>query len=343
MTVGTDLHVQKLVVQLCGKHKSSLLQDQDSEVGHNNGKTDRSRCLSSVAVLLSIISLILASTLGLILFMICSSEKGHFRQSFIPETTEEDAVSPFACISCIKLLRDPMDDIASDPLLRKLDIEVTDGLEVCCAYSSEQITALFESIVRLNDSPQQFLASYNLSDFTFSPVSAHKMLYPERLSRDFSVPEFPEQPQVCELKEDDTRYGLEHHRGVNITKKGLRIVHGGLYYIYSSIQFRPQSIHPCHEFKYQTFVAYVEKISYRHSASQLILKFSHTCCDVCVNTQETRFTGGVFILDPGDLIRIKVMGYRLVYFQPETSFMGLAMLGSTPEKKSLASEASNSI
>ena len=62
------------------------------------------------------------------------------------QTTEEDAVSPFACISCIKLLRDPMDDIASDPLLRKLDIEVTDGLEVCCAYSSEQITALFESV-----------------------------------------------------------------------------------------------------------------------------------------------------------------------------------------------------
>ena len=46
----------------------------------------------------------------------------------------------------------------------------------------------------------------------------------------------------------------------------------------------------------------------------------------------------MFVLEAGDVIRVKVTGFELVYFQPHTTFAGLAMLGNaisdTPETKS---------
>ena len=67
------------------------------------------------------------------------------------------------------------------------------------------------------------------------------------------MPEFPERLAVCEFKPDDPQTGLEHTRGVYITEDntGLRMKYGGLYYIYISIQFRPQSRFPCSRFKYK--------------------------------------------------------------------------------------------
>ncbi|GFR67714.1 tumor necrosis factor ligand superfamily member 10 [Elysia marginata] len=296
-----------------------LLYFSGGEKNINKGKN-----LRWIALFLSFTAIMAAAALGAILVIICTQRNNQVSQIFSPQHEHRDP-SPFACLPCVKLLRDPSDVISADPLLKQLDIKVTDGREDCCATSSEQITALLESVMRLNDSPQPVLPSYNVTNFNFSPVSAHKRLYPEILSRDFGIPEFPESPEVCELRDDDPRYGLEHHRGVNITRQGLKILHGGLYYIYASIEFRPQSIYPCKDFKYQTFAAYVEKRSYQSYGSQNILKVSHTCCDQCRNTQETSFTGGVFMLHPGDVVGVKVVGYRLVHFHPVTSYMGLAI------------------
>ena len=38
-------------------------------------------------------------------------------------------------------------------------------------------------------------------------------------------------------------------------------------------------------------------------------------------------TGGIFILQPGDVIRVKVMSYELVHFHPITTYVGLSMFG----------------
>ncbi|GFR92789.1 tumor necrosis factor ligand superfamily member 10 [Elysia marginata] len=310
--------------------KSALPDSGDVLLYFSGGEknTNKGKNLRWIALLLSLTAFMTAAALGAFLLFICTQ---------VPQISslqhEHRDPSPFACLPCVKLLRDPSDDISADLLLKQLDIRVTDGREDCCATSSEQITALLESVVRLNDSPQPVLPSYNVTNFNFSPVSAHKMLHAEILPHDFGIPEFPESPEVCELRDDDPRYGVEHHRGVNITRQGLKILHGGLYYIYASIQFRPQSRYPCKDFKYQTFAAYVEKRSYQSHGSQNILKVSHTCCDQCRNTQETRFTGGVFILHPGDVVGVKVVGYRLVQFHPATTYMGLAMLGA-PESDS---------
>ncbi|RUS75035.1 hypothetical protein EGW08_017216 [Elysia chlorotica] len=301
----------------------------DSEVGITLKKPDKNRMLGWLAVLLSTLTLAMVLALGIVVFNFSDKVQ---RELFTAQQSTLDVVTPYACIPCSKLLRDPADVVESDPLLQQLEITDKDGTDVCCAYSPLQVTALFESIVRLNDPPNLSLASFNASDFTFSPVSAHKRLYADHFSQDLGVIDFPQRSQICELKEDDDRYyGLEHHRGVNLTKHGLKIVHGGLYYVYSSIKFRPHTSAPCREFEYQTFNAFVEKVSLRRRGSQNILQFSHTCCDDCMKIQETGYTGGVFVLDPGDVVRVRVTGFRLVHFEAETSFMGLAMLGSPSE------------
>ncbi|GFR67582.1 tumor necrosis factor ligand superfamily member 10 [Elysia marginata] len=164
-------------------------------------------------------------------------------------------VTPFTCVPCLTLQRDPKGDIGDDPLLGKLTIEMHDGREDCCAYDSDQIAALFQSVARLNELPDPPVVRYNASEFQFSPVSAHKRIYPARLSRHFGIPRIPKRPPLCEFKADDPRYGVEHHRGVDVLKRGMRIRHGGLYYIYTSIYFRPQSVRPCGEFKYQVWLA----------------------------------------------------------------------------------------
>ncbi|RUS85889.1 hypothetical protein EGW08_006373 [Elysia chlorotica] len=295
--------------------------------------------LSLVAAAMGCVALLLVLALVTSVTVLIWDPNSRLHQVFASESqSEDDETKAFACVPCLRLLKDPAAGVASDPLVRQLQIQGgEDGREDCCAYTSHQITVLFESMMRLNDLDPLPLASYEAGDFKFSPVSAHKRLYPKEMSDDFGVPKFPALSQVCELKEDDSAYGLEHHRGVNISSSGLRILHGGLYYIYASLQFWPQSKHPCADFRYQTFVAYVEKIPWRRSGAETILKVLHSCCDQCSNSQETRFTGGMFVLQPGDQIQVKVSGYDLVHFEPQTSFVGLAMLGS-PQPESETNE-----
>ncbi|KAK3737669.1 hypothetical protein RRG08_066356 [Elysia crispata] len=304
-------------------HSKCMLHDEEDprvEVPRIALKCGTSKCLSLIACVLGVIGLLVA----LVVFV------------FVPERRLQQVLGAevdtkaFACIPCTKLLHDPADNVSSDPFLQKLHIQVKDGRKMCCAYTAEQVTALFESVMRLNNVQYHHLPSYNFSDFKFSPVSAHKRLYPARISDDFHVPKFGGSPQVCRLKVHQSGYGLEHCRGVKISKDGLTIVHGGFYYIYVSLQFRPQSKHPCSDFRYQTFAAYVQKFSRQPSWIQMsILKLVNTCCDRCTNFQETSSTGGVFALEPGDEIKVKVSGYEVVHFEPETSFLGLAMLASS--------------
>lgn len=44
---------------------------------------------------------------------------------------------------------------------------------------------------------------------------------------------------------------VEHVRGVEVLPDGLKIIHPGFYYVYSSIHFRPESPRPCKDFQYQ--------------------------------------------------------------------------------------------
>ncbi|GFO48327.1 tumor necrosis factor ligand superfamily member 6 [Plakobranchus ocellatus] len=234
---------------------------------------------------------------------------------------------PAACLPCLKLLRDLSRDALQDPLLQKLDRKIVNNEEICCAYTSDQMSVMFQSAMKLS-SNAQVLPQYNVSDFKFSPVSAHKRIIPKKKNEDDS--QFNSQSQACEFEPDDPRYGVEHHRGVEISKTGLKILYGGLYYVYTSIQFRSRSPRPCQEFPYKASASYVMRYNANQRGLDPLLKASYTCCETCTSVQETRFVGGLFVLNPGDEIQVSVSGYELVAFNAYSSFLGLVMLGGGP-------------
>jgi hypothetical protein len=243
---------------------------------------------------------------------------------------------PVACIECIKLIKNPYDLGGEDNLLVSLIHEYADGVEKCCAYDSHQLSSLLELTMRRQEVDNAPLQSFNVSDFTFSPVSAHKRMYPPKnpfpeVAYTKRVPVFPQKTIYVLFKHEnitDNRL-IEHVRGVEVLKEGLRIIYSGLYYVYSSINFRPESAYPCKNYTYQTWSHAVEKQSpNKPDKSGCLLKTFHTCCDSCSMEEETSFTGGVFYFEAGDVLRVSIGGYGLVYFQTKSSFAGLIMLGT---------------
>ncbi len=250
------------------------------------------------------------------------------------ETTDK----PIACVPCDKLIKRTYGTFA-DPLydiLSKVG-DAQGGDELCCAHDSNQMSALLEMSMRRPDDDKSLLPSFNVSDFAFSPVSAHRRLFPPtnpypEMPYETRVPQFGNGSVVVLFKHKEATADplVEHERGVEILEDGIRIIYSGLYYIYSSIHFRPESAHPCKAFKHKTWGHYVEKTSPNNPAqSGCLMKTAHTCCDVCTMDEETSYTGGVFYLKSRDVIKIVISGYGLVYFRQQTSFAGLMMLGSS--------------
>ncbi|CAL1542723.1 unnamed protein product [Lymnaea stagnalis] len=240
---------------------------------------------------------------------------------------------PFACIDCSKLMKNPYDSFEADPLMDALTKVYKDGVEKCCAYDNQQLSALLEMSMRRQEVKQVPLPAFNVSDFTFSPASAHKRLYPPYMPANGQrrlMPEFNKTVYVL-FKTNTSKPDplIEHDRGVEVLADGLRIMFSGLYYVYSSIHFRPDSVYPCKDFQYQTWSHFVEKISPNNpSQTGCLLKTAHTCCDECTLDDETSYTGGVFRLEAGDILRVVISGHGLVFFKQQTSFAGLMMLGT---------------
>ncbi|XP_059148926.1 tumor necrosis factor ligand superfamily member 6-like [Physella acuta] len=288
------------------------------------------KCYQRLVLALALFAILLCTAvlvIGIVLFTSHSTS----------ETNDKD--KPIACVSCNKLIKTTYDTSASDPLFDML-VRVRDahgGSDLCCAYDSEQMSALLEMSMRRQDVNKAPLQSFNVSDFSFSPASTHKRLFPPKnpypeMPYQERVPQFGNGSVVVLFKNENVTADplVEHERGVEILKDGIRIIHPGLYYVYSSIHFRPESAHPCKNFKYQTWGHYVEKISPNNPAQTgCLLKTAHTCCDACTMDEETSYTGGVFHLESGDVIRIVISGYGLVYFRQQTSFAGLMMLGNS--------------
>lgn len=244
---------------------------------------------------------------------------------FIQNVLHKDNQTLIACVPCEKL------GSSNNPgsLLHKLTkVLLHDGTYNCCANNSEQMSAMIELVLQKQDSEPEPLPVFNSSDHLFGPASAHKRLRPS-VNRNFTFPEFLDKKLVLTNFSKENEPPLEHARGVDVRDQSLRILHSGLYFVYSSIHFQPTPNHPCKDFKFQTWGHYVEKIVPNYPGrSGCILKTSHTCCDQCINDSETSFTSGVFQLQAGDIIQILVSGYGLVYFKSESSFAGLMMLGS---------------
>jgi hypothetical protein len=287
-------------------------------------KIRQEKCVLTLSVFAIALSLVGFSGSGVMYF------KGGRQQA--QPTSLATASSPIACVACSRFVRVSSEDSNPDPLIPKLSTIWEDGLEMCCAYNSDQMSTLLELTMRRPELPKGPVLEFDPKHFSLSSVSAHKRLYLPPQNTTSLVPVFYEKPVRVMFKPADD-YLVEHARGVLVKEEGLEILHSGQYMVYSSINFRPDSSLPCSGFKYKVWGHSIERFKFNDPASiSTILKTTHTCCDICTRDDETSFTSGVFDLEAGDTIRAYVSGHRLIYFGKESSFAGLMMLGSETSK-----------
>ncbi|XP_059158153.1 uncharacterized protein LOC131942348 isoform X2 [Physella acuta] len=163
------------------------------------------------------------------------------------------------------------------------------------------------------------------------PVSAHARLFPSVRypgTENSEDPIFnPTSHSILELNEQATDNIHQHATGVNITREGIKIIIAGVYYIYSNVNFKPNSTRYSADFHYQTWFQYISRRSATSPVlSGVLLRTVHTCCSNCTGSQETAYTGGVFYLQAGDVIQISVSGQGLLDFGNEMTCLGLYLL-----------------
>ncbi|KAH9507621.1 hypothetical protein Btru_051636 [Bulinus truncatus] len=285
---------------------------------HHTSHDKRHLKLALALVLTSIITCVMVLTIAVFSMI---------QQSYKPSSAVSSKA--IACVDCNQLITK-----SSNGLIDLLTHEIHDGTSKCCAYNSHQLSALFGISMRREEIHRVSLSILNVSDFSLTPVSAHKILYPpkyscEQISFQYRKPTFVKGTVHVLFQYEDRRPDplREHARNIGVLKDGLKIQHSGSYYMYSSIHYMPESHYPCKDFKYQTWIHYVEKKPVNQDKSIGLMKTYHTCCDSCAFDEETSYNGGVFNLEAGDVIHISIDGYCLVNFHDSSSFAGLIYLG----------------
>ncbi|XP_059148931.1 uncharacterized protein LOC131936093 [Physella acuta] len=240
-------------------------------------------------------------------------------------TNNIEQSKPLVCIECAKLRMFHR----GNALIESLTLQHGEnGVEQCCAHDYIQLSKFIEMNIQSRSEVSDVHDERPLSEFFFSPATAHRRVYPPAPNSEPTTGNV--KATLLLLHQNSTPDPLvEHSRGVEVLSDGMKILHTGLYYIYSSLYFQPQSKLTCKEFKDKTWGHFVEKFKYNNPAkSGCLLKTSHTCCDDCRGDRETSFTSGLFNLEAGEIIRVVVTGYGLVNFNPQSSFVGVMMLGS---------------
>ncbi|KAK6979389.1 tumor necrosis factor ligand superfamily member 10 [Biomphalaria glabrata] len=287
-----------------------------SRVRTNRRPTDRSRSYKTnsyqwVVFVLTIISMVTSFFLIIIGFFHTELSK------FSPKN-----VNPaIACLDC------SMTDHIPHNLLESVVLKEINGIDNCCAYNNKELTALLEISMR-GKHVKSALPAFNVSNFSLSSASAHvQLLAPIKGSTRSSI-EFTDELATMLLKDvskHDKKF--EHVRKVDLLKDGFKVIHSGVYYLYSSVHFKIGSEIKCSTLSYTTWHHTIEKKS--SSQSMVLFKSAYTCCNNCTSNDETSYTGGAIRLLPGDVINIKISGYGLAFIDRNSTFAGLMMMGES--------------
>ena len=160
------------------------------------------------------------------------------------------------------------------------------------------------------------------------PVTAHKTIGTTAKLPDF--PTFANTDHVEKQLNTTHLLSSDHLRGISIVHDGLIIQYSGVYYIYSSLLFKVHTDLTSAQFAYQNWFHYVHRISPNSPMdSGVILRSVYTACPNCSRIEDTSFTGGIFKLKAGDIIKVCLAGDGITEDNPTTSSVGLFMLYST--------------
>uniref|UniRef100_A0A2C9M238 THD domain-containing protein n=1 Tax=Biomphalaria glabrata TaxID=6526 RepID=A0A2C9M238_BIOGL len=117
---------------------------------------------------------------------------------------------------------------------------------------------------------------------------------------------------------------LDHARGVKVDKDGLVILHSGLYFVHASVTPEFSS-----RVAYTTWSMYIYKM--RRNSQARTIKLTDTAHTFLswTNSQNTGYSAGVFKLEAGEKLQLRLTGQSLIACDERSTFLGLFMLTSS--------------
>ncbi|CAL1526489.1 unnamed protein product, partial [Lymnaea stagnalis] len=131
------------------------------------------------------------------------------------------------------------------------------------------------------------------------------------------VPEFPNKRIYITFIQGEQRSDIE------VLEDRVNIIKPGKYLVYSSINFRPDSLLHCKDFKEQNWDALIEIYS---NPEYTRIRSAVTCSPETAGYDETSSTISIHELKVGDSIRISISGCGLGLSKPRSSYFGLIKL-----------------
>lgn len=123
---------------------------------------------------------------------------------------------------------------------------------------------------------------------------------------------------------------IAHVKGVQLRNDRIRVNNSGLYYLYSQVYFLSQYLSGV-SLSATTLYHYVYRynVIYPNGGEELLLKSVRTQCWERTKDYDdyTSFTAGVFRLNVGDEIYVKVSNISQVSPDPKATFFGMFKLG----------------
>ncbi|KAH9503037.1 hypothetical protein Btru_075788 [Bulinus truncatus] len=159
-------------------------------------------------------------------------------------------------------------------------------------------------------------------DVLISPVTVHKQI--NTTLQDMSISSRATDHFTLSFDQNIDNPLVEHVRGARVSTEGIHLDYAGTFYVYLSLNFKANS-----SANIQTFFAYLHRISPNSPSKSGVLMRSAYSCANCTNATETRFTGGVFHLQQGDIIQVCLSEQNAVEFLDDSTFTGLFLLAST--------------
>ncbi|XP_059177461.1 tumor necrosis factor ligand superfamily member 10-like [Physella acuta] len=179
--------------------------------------------------------------------------------------------------------------------------------------------------------PKQINASsvefqlFDTTNVTMASPSAHLFLIPPKSDDTGERLKFNGFVVVNISRANATNSLVTHQTNVDVISGQVTILTSGLYVIYCSIYFKPDSAKPCRSFKQQVWEA--RMVLSRHGKTKPVLRLFHTCCNNCMREKNSQFEAGVFQLTTGDRVFVEVSGEGVTEFDEHSSFFGLVMVG----------------
>ncbi|XP_059143684.1 uncharacterized protein LOC131931021 [Physella acuta] len=320
----------KLIPNGYGGKENASNECIEKEALRNNkpAKTRYERCLDTktckaLPIVVSTISIIVCVVC--IVFLHTFSQDDDIKKVFTPTCVRSELFNKFNHPELRKLL---------ETLQRRTENTTDNQIEMLCALDEKQLSNLVRLYLLTGTEEAVSSALPPVKDpknFSMGDASIHRKLLPSFFQEDehLDKPVFDphESFQLYFAPEEDNPL-LEHTRNVELLTSETVIQKSGLYLVYSSVHFKPDSALPCNHFDQKIWSHNITRTRENiPEYSGVLLTSSHTCCDNCVRNQETSYTAGVFFLHKNDQLRVEVSGRGLVSYRPQSTFFGMAKLG----------------